>query len=275
MGLGFRVEEKTYPFLSYEVGSSGWKDRLTSLHEETAGADHFMDRASRDHVIRELKKYLDISSPLILEVGCSSGFMLRQIRKELPQVLLIGADYVAGPLSRLAAKEPMIPLLQFDLTRCPLPSSTLDVVILLNVLEHIPDDQAALAQAARILKPRGLMIIEVPAGVQLYDVYDRFLMHHRRYSGPELKKMAESMDLEILTYSHLGFLLYPGFWWVKRRNRRWMAQDEEFHRRIVEQNIAQTKENRWLQTIMKIELLLGKWISYPRGIRCWLTCRKR
>ncbi|MCX5908569.1 MAG: class I SAM-dependent methyltransferase, partial [Deltaproteobacteria bacterium] len=162
-GNGFKLGDQTHPILYYEVGASGWSDALTSLHEEAAGEDHFMDRASRSHVIHELKKYLPLPHSLILEVGCSSGFMLRQIREEMPQVLLMGADYVAGPLLRLAAQVPTIPLLQFDLTLCPLPESSLDAVVLLNVLEHITDDRAAMAQVVRILKPGGIAVIEVPA----------------------------------------------------------------------------------------------------------------
>jgi SAM-dependent methyltransferase len=63
-------------------------------------------------------------------------------------------------------------LLHFDLRHCPLPDGSFDGVILLNVLEHIKEDAAALRQIARILKPGGIAAIEVPAGRGLYDIYD-------------------------------------------------------------------------------------------------------
>ena len=49
------------------------------------------------------------------------------------------------------------------------------------MLEHVEDDQAAIRQVYRILQPGGVAVIEVPAGPDLYDIYDRQLMHHRRY----------------------------------------------------------------------------------------------
>jgi SAM-dependent methyltransferase len=192
----------------------------------------------------------------------------------MPEAFLIGSDYVAEPLLRLARDLPDLPLLQFDLTRFPLPSQSLDAVVLLNVFEHIQDDSAAMAQVYRILKPGGIAIIEVPAGPHLYDVYDKLLMHERRYSFGQLKRLAVGAGFQILTQSHLGFFLYPGFWWVKRRNRKYVGHEETIQREIVAQNIGATRESRLLKTILRMELALGRWFSYPFGIRCLLTCRR-
>ena len=43
--------------------------------------------------------------------------------------------------------------------------------MLLNVLEHIDDHSSAIAQVARVLKPGGVAVVEVPAGPHLYDTY--------------------------------------------------------------------------------------------------------
>ena len=152
-GAGFRLDGSHLPLLSYTVGASGWTDELTTFHEDNAGSDHFIDRASRRHTLRQVKRHAVGASPVILEVGCSSGFCLDVLRKELPNAQLIGADYVRGPLEQLAKRLPNVPLLQFDLVRCPLPDQSIDVVVLLNVLEHIQDDVGAVRQIARILKP--------------------------------------------------------------------------------------------------------------------------
>ncbi len=58
---------------------------------------HPIDRASRKHSIQEMKKHILMPSPLILEVGCSSGFMLREMRQHLPHAFIMGADYVRKP----------------------------------------------------------------------------------------------------------------------------------------------------------------------------------
>lgn len=273
-GHGFRLRDVLVPVLSYEVGSSGWNDELTRFHEETAGADHFIDRASRQHALEQLDKYCTGKSPVILEVGCSSGFLLHLVRERLPHVFVIGSDYVRKPLEQLAVRMPDIPLLQFDLVHCPLPDNSIDAVVLLNVLEHIHDDAAAIQQVHRILKPGGIAVIEVPAGPHLYDVYDKLLLHCRRYSFAALHGLVKNAGLRIIRRSHLGFFVYPGFWLLKQRNKRSLSEEEAIQKQIVAQNIRGTDHNHLLDVITRIELALGRWISYPFGIRCLLTCQK-
>jgi len=113
----------------------------------------------------------------------------------MPHAQLIGSDYVRGPLEEVARRLPDVPLLQFDLVKCPLPDASVDVVVLLNVLEHIEDDVGAVRQLARILKPGGAVVIEVPAGPHLYDVYDKVLMHYRRYRLSGLKRLLRAAGL--------------------------------------------------------------------------------
>ena len=60
-------------------------------------------------------------------------------------------------------------------------------------------------------------------GIVVYDVYDRLLMHFRRYRLGDLRRLVERAGLRVVFASHLGTLLYPGFRFVKRRNRRYLA----------------------------------------------------
>jgi len=273
-GYEFQVGDHPLRVLSYETRGSGWTDDLTFFHEKKAGADHSIDLVSREYALGQVRRFVRVPTPFILEVGCSSGFFLRLLLERMPEAFLIGSDYVPGPLLQLSRDLPGLPLLQFDVTRCPLPSQSLDAVVLLNVLEHIKDDSAAMAQVFRILKPGGIAVIEVPAGPRLFDAYDKLLMHERRYSSSQLKKLVLGVGFEILSHSHLGFFLYPGFWWVKRRNRKYVGREEKVQREIVAKNIGSTKESHLLKTILQMEMALGRWIAYPFGIRCLLTCRR-
>jgi ubiquinone/menaquinone biosynthesis C-methylase UbiE len=262
------------PVLEYVCGSSGWTDELTTFHEDTAGEDHPIDRASRQHAVDEVKRHIHSPSPVILEVGCSSGFLLRDLRRELPEATLIGADYVRGPLDELHRKMPKIPLLQFDVVQCPLPSASVDVVVLLNVLEHIENDTGAMEQVARILRPGGAAVIEVPAGPHLYDVYDKVLMHYRRYRASGLKQLAKRSGLDIAHSSSLGALLYPAFWFVKKRNRRYLVESEAVQKQIVARAIKKTGRSRLMEGVMWVESKLRKVVPLPFGIRCLATCVK-
>jgi len=274
IGNGFRVGENIFPVLEYSSNAHGWTDDLTTMHEETAGSNHFIDRASRQHALAQVCKYVKGKTPVILEVGCSSGFMLRLIRDRLTDALVMGSDVVHAPLEQLAKEFPDIPLFRFDLTHCPLPDDSVDAVVMLNVLEHIENDSAAIQQVYRILKPGGISVIEVPAGPHLYDVYDKLLKHFRRYTASSLSSLVKRANFQIVEQSHLGFFMYPGFWLVKQRNRRFLSEEEAVHRQIVEKNIRDTGGSPLLKGIMQLELALGGWVSYPLGIRCLLTAMK-
>jgi SAM-dependent methyltransferase len=276
-GRGFRVGDRSCPVLNYDADESGWSEDLTLFHEEVAGdGQHPIDVASRRRARRALKQHLHDSTErnAILEVGCSSGFLLHDLVTDWPGSLVIGSDYIPGPLNRLAERVPTLPLLRFDLVKCPLPSASLNAVVLLNVLEHIEDHKSATAQVARILKPGGVAVIEVPAGPHLYDAYDEYLRHFRRYRLDELCRMVEAAGLRVVDRSHLGFLIYPAFALTKRRNRGALHASEAVQRAVVEQSISRSRMTPVLRWTMAIEERLGSWLCYPSGIRCVITAVK-
>ena len=274
-GRGFQIGDRTLSILSYEANTSGWTEELTTFHENIAGNSHFIDLASRRYAISQVGKFISEASPIILDIGCSSGYLITDLKAAFPQAYVMGSDVIIGPLLNFAKASPEIPLLHFDLTRCPLPDNCIDTALLLNVLEHIEEDALAVRQLFRFLKPGGIAVIEVPAGPELYDIYDELLMHYRRYKMSGLRRLFLDAGFSVLRQSHLGFFFYPGFLFVKRlrRKKRPDILDEEISA-LVSQNINQTGDNPVLHVLMHIELATGKVISYPRGIRCLLTVQK-
>lgn len=268
------VDRTVHRVLCYEVGESGWTDELTQLHESVDDETHYMNLASRNHALDDLHRYLSGPEPVIIDIGCSTGFMVKDLRRHFPNATVIGADYVRGPLEGLGSRIPDLPLLQFDLQRCPLPDDSFDAAVLLNVLEHVADDNAAIREVYRFLKPGGLAVIEVPAGPKLYDIYDRQLMHHRRYRMKDLIRQFLAAGFKVLASSHLGAFLYPGFWITKKRNRRYLKASPDVQRSIVGANMRMAGHSPLMHTVMNLELRLGRLLDYPIGIRCVLTCRK-
>jgi len=274
-GRGFQIGDRILSILSYEASASGWTDDLTVFHENTAGSSHFIDLASRRHAVSQVAQYAPGTSPVIMDIGCSSGFLLADLKAAFPQAHVVGADVVLGPLLNLAKASPETPLLHFDLTRCPLPDKSVNVAVLLNVLEHIEDDALAVRQLYRVLKPGGIAVVEVPAGPELFDIYDELLRHYRRYKLPALRQLFLDSNFKILRQSHLGFFLYPGFFLIKQFHRKKRADiSEDEIPVLVSQNINQTGNNPLFHTLMNLELAVGKVISYRFGIRCLLTVQK-
>lgn len=274
-GSGFVIDQTVQRILSYQSNTAGWTDELTEIHEDSGDEYHYINVASREHAVSRLEKWLTGCTPAIIDIGCSSGYMIKLLRERLPSATVLAADCVRGPLEKLAQSVPDVPLLEFDLVRCPLPDQSVDGVVLLNVLEHVEDDVAAIHQVHRILKRNGVAVIEVPAGPHLYDIYDQELMHFRRYRIGEVVRKCEQAGFEILERSHLGFFLYPAFRTLKKRNQKYRDASPEVRRAIVSGHMRQARDHALMHALMRSEALLRKWIYYPFGIRCLVTCKRR
>jgi SAM-dependent methyltransferase len=215
-GATFQVGDRYDRVLSYQVGESGWSAALTDLHEQSSGGDHFIDVASRRQALDQLKRNLVRSDAVILEVGCSAGHFLRDLIGAMPEADIVGSDYIVEAMRALADSVPGVALIQFDLTQCPLPDHAVDAVVALNVLEHIEDHDRAISQVFRILKPGGAFVVEVPAGPELFDDYDRELLHFRRYRMGDLVRRMKRAGFIVRRRSHIGALIYPAFWLSKK-----------------------------------------------------------
>ncbi len=90
-----------------------------------------------------------------------------------------------------------------DLTQpWPLDGESMDVAVLLDVLEHMPNPVEVLRHASKVLKPGGGLVITVPAHPWLFGDWDKRLGHYRRYTARELRRHADAAELTIerLTY---------------------------------------------------------------------------
>lgn len=274
-GGAFVRSGKSTRVLAYEVGESGWSDELTELHESaTESGAHFIDVASRGHAINELKRTLGSKPASIMEVGCSAGHLLADMRRSLPNVTLTGGDYTLGTLVKLGEKMPGIPLVRFNLADSPLPSDTYDAMVLLNVLEHIEQDIAATTHIARMLKPGGVAVIEVPAGPELFDDYDRQLQHFRRYTLRGICNVVEQAGLVVERRNYLGALIYPAFYLAKKLSQARPKSAAEREEHVANAIGATSRFNAIGHAVMSLEEVMARVVTFPRGIRCVVTARK-
>jgi len=142
----------------------------------------------------------------VLEVGCGTGHNLAMLGKfgELDASEL---DFAARTLStkRLGreVKEAKLP----DLSMFK--RNEYDLVALLDVLEHVPDDLGSLRAIHRRLKPGGALLLTVPANPWMWSAHDAAHHHFRRYTRKQLKELFLRSGLEIELLSYFNTLLYP------------------------------------------------------------------
>jgi ubiquinone/menaquinone biosynthesis C-methylase UbiE len=275
-GNYFQVASRQFKILTFGETGSGWSPALTEMHEKEAHSSHPIDLASRAMAIDSMRLLNLKQRPIILDVGCSSGFLVEDLSRALPESNVIGADYLPELVLKGAQRCPNNPFLQFDLRDCPLPDSCLDGITALNVLEHIDDDDKALSEIHRVLKRGGLAHVEVPADPSSFDLYDEVLLHYRRYRLPDIAAKAKTVGFAIRKATHLGFFVYPIFKYAKKRNQhRGVHLSLEEKRQLVAHQIGTTNKSRVLATIFSVEKLLGSIVSYPTGIRAILRLEKQ
>ena len=120
------------------------------------------DMAARRRV-RVVLEYLEIGrGDRVLDCGCGLGWFLK-VLGELTDCSLSGTDFDV-PRLRTARLEmgARAPVAASDILRLPYGDNTFDKIVLSEVLEHVPNDAAALAEVTRVLKPGGLVAITVP-----------------------------------------------------------------------------------------------------------------
>jgi SAM-dependent methyltransferase len=91
-----------------------------------------------------------------------------------------------------------------------------DSIIYVNVLEHVPDDEAELRAINRTLPAGGRLFIFVPAFQWLYGGFDRRVAHVRRYTRPELEAKCAAAGFKVLKSVYFD-LAGVAPWWVKYR----------------------------------------------------------
>ncbi|MCW2789753.1 MAG: SAM-dependent methyltransferase [Aeromicrobium sp.] len=108
-----------------------------------------------------------------------------------------------------------------DILDMPYADGSFDVVLASEILEHVPEDDRAIAELVRILSPGGILAITVPRWLPervcwaLSDEYHANEGGHIRiFKADELRAQVESQGLE-LTHQHHAHALHAPYWWLK------------------------------------------------------------
>lgn len=159
----------------------------------------------------------------LLDIGCGTGANLHLLSTAAAtgsgkQGRVTALDY--SPLALQFARDHLaglpVDLLRGDATRLPFPDAHFDVVTMLDVLEHVEDDGAALQEIQRVLKPGGAFVLSVPAYQKLWSAHDEALHHFRRYEFRGLQKVLTAGGLRVWRMSFAMSLMPPVAWFWRR-----------------------------------------------------------
>jgi SAM-dependent methyltransferase len=123
----------------------------------------------------------------VLEIGAGHGTFTEMLARKAKRV--VASDLSERCVSRLRERfsaEESVEILHGSVDSAAA-YGPFDSVILINVLEHIEDDDGTLTELGHLLRPGGRAVLWVPAFSLLYSDFDRRIGHHRRYRGPGLR----------------------------------------------------------------------------------------
>ncbi len=150
-----------------------------------------------------------------VEIGAGMGNISALLRPHVDSLDLIEPSAnLVGPLRSRFAGDDAITVHSDSLEAwLPTVDARYDTVILVNVLEHIEDDDAALDGLKRILAPGGHLLLFVPAMKFLFSDLDTLVGHYRRYHRVELERQVSTAGFEIVKSRYFdAFGILP--WWL-------------------------------------------------------------
>ncbi|RRJ85304.1 class I SAM-dependent methyltransferase [Aestuariirhabdus litorea] len=161
----------------------------------------------RRAIVADLIRRLGLGPELrILEVGAGTGGNSAML-KAFGSVDSVEPDARAR---QLAAEVHGVELLAGSLPDA-LPESDVpyDLIVLMDVLEHVEPHRAALSRLLERLAPGGRLLLTVPALQALWSAHDERHHHHRRYQAGELRRLLEESGFRVERVKYFNSLLLP------------------------------------------------------------------
>jgi ubiquinone/menaquinone biosynthesis C-methylase UbiE len=155
-------------------------------------------RLRREAVTAALHDLIDKTPrPVLVDVGCGVGDIIRAIPDRWLRLAMLYSESDLR-LARLQGKDEVLFVRGAGET-IPLKTASVDAVICLEVIEHLPEDHVVIGEFSRILKPGGRLILSAPCGYYFADYLD-LIGHHRHYSRQQLAELLQSSALRVIQY---------------------------------------------------------------------------
>jgi SAM-dependent methyltransferase len=215
-----------------------------------------------------LNRFLPGSRTLsVLDAGCGTGGMLQTLAE---MGSTVGMDLSADAIE-FARRRNADRLLQASISSLPFREATFDLVTSFDVIYHraVPNDEEALAEAARVLRPGGTLLIRVPA-------YDRFRSHHdeavhtrQRYGREELERKLRRAGLVPIYTTYAVCFLFPLA--VMKRLSEKLSSKTEMGSEV---QAVSRPLNGLLHHVLRLEAVILRHARLPFGLSLFAVGRR-
>ena len=186
--------------------------------------NHFWMRERRylmDHLLRRLGTHGQQAA----ELGCGTGSNLPLLEERFARVTAI--DGYATLLERAERNSVKAELLQADVCRSPLAGGIFELVMAMDVIEHV-DPDGFLTEARRIAVPGGTLLLSAPAAPSLWSRMDEMAGHRCRYTRRQMEDELRRNGWIPAGFTHYQCLLFPLVWLSSKLGTR---ADDKFERK--------------------------------------------
>jgi SAM-dependent methyltransferase len=177
---------------------------------------HWWYRGRRRILRAELDRLPLPAGAQILDAGCGSGRTMAELER-YGQVRGIELSPEAAGVARSRGHGEVV---TGPLEQLPWDDATFDLITCLDVLEHVPDERAAMQELARVCKPGGWTVLTVPAYQALWSYHDEVNHHYRRYGRRTLRAAVTGAGWRIERMTSFNSLLLAPAATVRIAERR-------------------------------------------------------
>ena len=204
----------------------------------------------------------------ILDVGCGTGTNLGVLQR-FGAVEGVDAERAAVEFCHRRGQRSVR---LAPASSLPYPDRSFDLVTLLDVIEHVEDDQVVLDEAWRVLVPGGRLLVTVPAYMWMWGPHDLIAHHYRRYTGGRLLESLVRADFVPTRSTYFNTLLFPPIAAIRLGRRVIPGPDHEASDFELNQPGLL---NSLLARVFSAEAPLLRHVSFPFGVSVAGLARRR
>jgi len=234
--------------------------------------DHWWYQGLRDLVLRSLKQYHKQGGAL-LDAGCGTGGLLELLQKQDDLISrAIGVD-ISDFAIEFCKKRKLEEVYQSSIEDLPLEDSEVDSVVSLDVLYHldVEDDHAALKEFERVLKPGGILIINLPAFESLRGSHDISGQTKKRYTKQDLEELVVATNFDIIKLSYRNVFLFPAIYAYRKIMPGFFSGESK--------NSDLWRFPKFLNSLLNKIVLIENWLlqflNFPFGTSVYCIAKKK
>lgn len=235
--------------------------------ESKLEATHWWFVVRRDLFKRFIAKLGLKKEANVLDIGTSTGTNLRLL-VNMEFTNINGLDFSDHAIE-FCRQKGLPAVTKGDICDMPFDDNSMDLVVATDIVEHVPDDQKALDEIYRVLKPGGHALLTVPMFMSLWGPQDDISLHQRRYKRTDFLNLVKKDGFTIKKSFFFNFLLFLPIWLAR------FVLNRSKHKGKSENDINNPLTNGLFKFIFKVDSLLAPLLHPPFGVSYFCLLQKK